>query len=611
MFPPGTDAPPNIMNLTSVCDVSGYSVIDFDVNKAVSETVCEVILFLTNDPLEQAKWSAVFSNENAKAYTIKGTPNGIYTLRADNGVRPVSRQVVVDCARQVTTLVIDSVAVTQASKATAADAKATVHLSGAPGTTPNVVEVHLGNFIWLPATETAPGVFEISYTGLAVGLHTAYGRDSAGNKAEFTFNIDAAKVTGCTNPKATNYNPDATDDDGTCEFAPPEAKAIISVSILSSLRFVYESQLDELPNLDNRLYACGEDWPAIYRPPYFQKVCPTDKTITQFRSNYEQHVAEIIDYATGQVVQTMVVELKQKNIGIRRPFDAWLTQNVGSPTTARLFFNGGKLPLDFVVCDTVAVKNANPVSLNNEYTISSIAFDPVDSIPYLIINLPYPTGTPTALRINVTAEAIYDTQPYNVYEFTPVWDDLAYGGYFVRIRATAPVAGFLNSVFNSEPIALMPHFPSTNLITWRNYDDVAGLAFGTGLVCGLRVESDIWQRMPGGTSSTFRNPANQLIKLRSTMQRKVQFNTYHLPPWLHEKLGFVFGLDRVEINGIEYQTEESYANPSYVNRYALSNSSITIEQVTAFTDQNDSDLIDINGLSNDFVLINGKYLRIK
>jgi hypothetical protein len=607
MFAPGTSAPPNIMNLTSVCDVSGYSVISFDVNKAVVETVCEVILFLKDDPNEQAKWSDVF-NENAKAFTVKGIANGTYTLRADNGIASKDYTVLVDCARQISTLVIDAVDTTAATKATVKDGKAVIHLAAAAGVT---VETHLGNFIWAAATETAPGIYEITYTGLAVGLYTVYGRDADGNKAEYTFTIDATKVLGCTSKGAKNYNPDATDDDGTCEFEPPTQAAYISISILSSLRFVREALLDELPNLDNRLYVCGEDWPAIYRPPYYQKVCPTDKTITQFRSNYEQHVAEIVDYTTGQVVQTMPVELKQKNLGITRPYDAWLTQNIGSPTTARLFFNGGKLPYDFVIGDSVNIKNGTPSALNTQYLVTAIDFDPVNSIPYLVINLTYPTAAPLQLRINVTAEAVYDTQPYNVYEFTPVWEDLQYGAYFVRIRATALTAGFLNATFTTEPIALMPYFPNTHLITWRNYDDAAGLNFGTGLVCGLRVESDLWQRLPGGTSATFRNPANQLIKLRSTMQRKAQFNTYQLPPWLHEKLGFIFGLDRIEINNIEYQTEDNYANPSYTARYALSNASITVEQVTAFTDQNDTDVIDLNGLSNDFVLVNGKYLRIK
>jgi hypothetical protein len=607
MYPPGSGMPPTISNLYSVCDTQGFSVIEFDCNKAISGSVLGV--YLENRATNKIVWSSGFgADKNAQAFEIRGTANGSYRLVAGNGEADVEQPILIDCSRSTTTLTIDAVDPTPTSKATLKDGKAVVHLADVIG---SVVEAHLGNFIWAAATEVAPGIYEITYTGLAVGLYTVFGRDAAGNKAEYTFTIDATKVLGCTSKGAKNYNPDATDDDGTCEFEPPTQAAYISVSILSSLRFVHEALLDELPNLDNRLYACGEDWVAIYRPPYYQKVCPTDKTITQFRSNYEQHVAEIVDYTTGQVVQTMPVELKQKNIGVTRPYDAWLTQNIGSPTTARLFFNGGKLPFDFVIGDSVNIENATPGALNSQYLITAIDFDPSNSIPCLVINLAYPTAAPMQLRINVTAEAVYDTQPYNVYEFTPVWEDLQYGAYFVRIRATAPVAGFLNATFNSEPIALMPNFPNTHLITWRNYDDAAGLNFGTGLVCGLRVESDLWQRLPGGTSSVFRNPANQLIKLNSAMQRKAQFNTYQLPPWLHEKLGFIFGLDRIEINNIEYQTEENYANPSYISRYALSNSSIIIEQVTAFTDQNDTDVIDLNGLSNDFVLVNGKYLRIK
>jgi hypothetical protein len=63
-----------------------------------------------------------------------------------------------------------------------------------------------------------------------------------------------------------------------------------------------------------------------------------------------------------------------------------------------------------------------------------------------------------------------------------------------------------------------------------------------------------------------------------------------LPPYLHEKLAVAFDCDLVKVNGVEYQSNDSYSDPSYIDRYVLANSSIKLEQVNWLGAYNSDDI---------------------
>lgn len=603
MFPPGSGYPPTITSLTVTCDaVTGESTVSFSVNKAISGSVC--LIGLTNNATAIGVWSdSLSATSNARAFVIRGTANGTYSLIADNGENSVRATVVINCLTAVEAVKITGVAVTNTSTPTATDATAVVSLTAKAGTR---VETHLGNFLWVAASEITGGKFRANYAGLGLGAKTVYARDAAGKLAQFTFFIDSVTIPGCTSASATNYNANATVDDGSCVFTPIVPKPYFSISLMNTLRFV-DTQNTNAPTLDNRLY-CDERWGGVTRPPYYQKIAHGDRLTTQFRSNHAAHLCEIRRYSDNGLVTTMAPTVKVQNIGIQRQYPAWLTKQTGTTTLSRLYFNGGLLPIAFIVGDEIKISNATPAFLNTRYKIVDISFDAVESIPYLIINAPYPQTTPPTARVSITATTTLDVLPYDVHEVTPNPDNIPDGVYYAQIKALAAVGGAVESVYRSEPFAFYPEHENTMLIQYRNYDDAMGLNFSTGLQCNIRVESDFWQRQPGGTRRTYRAPDGKLVKLSAVVQRKNKFNFFRLPPYLHEKIAFAFDMDRVDVNGIEYQCEDGY-NVTYSNRYGLANGEITLEQVEPFTDQNGTDLGDVNGVSTDFIIANNRFLK--
>jgi hypothetical protein len=542
--------------------------------------------------------------------------NGDYHVegRDSNGAVIQAEDFTIEC-RNSEPLTITKVNPGDASTPTAKDGAAYAELVfGSYSGSNFVVQTSLDNSTWLDAMEVSNSNFNTIYYGLAVGSYTLYARvidistnvPLIGVEAQYAFTISYQKIFGCTNPNATNYNKYATDDDGSCTLPPIQEKAHFVVPMMNSLRFVdMVASETQPPSLDNRLY-CSESWQGISRPPYYQKVSRDDIITTQFQSNYDTHNVSLINYQTGLKVADFEVKKKRQNLGVLVQYPAFIAAHPSDTTKSRLYFNSGQLPLAFVVGDRVEVLNATPASLNKEYTIFSLAFDSAQSVPFLILNLPYVTAAPIPNRINVTVQTQYDLLPYNVYEASTDWGVLPNGGYYIKIEATR--AGFDNVLYKSEPFSLFPIHEGTNIVNWRNFDNTQGLDFSTGLNCGIRVESELWQRFPGGTRKTYRSPDNRLIKLSAMPQRKVKFNTFWLPPWLHEKLSIAFDFDHVEINGEEFQSEDGYAEPQYIARYALANSSISLEKVESI-DTNSDDLGDVNGVAP-FIVVNEKYLQI-
>jgi hypothetical protein len=80
----------------------------------------------------------------------------------------------------------------------------------------------------------------------------------------------APVVRGCTDPNADNYDEDATEDDGSCEYTPPPRLAHFVISPALGLRF-WKPAAAELPAFDNRLL--GDERPLdTNNPGYCQLI---------------------------------------------------------------------------------------------------------------------------------------------------------------------------------------------------------------------------------------------------------------------------------------------------------------------------------------------------
>lgn len=226
MLAPGsgtTGTPPTITNLSVTCTTDRGSVVAFTAVKNLSGAVLS--LTLTNAVSGNEVWAGGFGSSTSSApFQIVGTANGDYVLRADNGQAFRDYPVQIDCGASGAGAGCDLLATAVAVAPPAAGAYGSLRLSFTTSSPPVQVYLrglNLAHILQGPTQNLAPGSYD--YTGTA-DPGTPYLielTDAAGCKATATATIPAfvpVPVPGCTDPYATNYNPAATQNNGSCTY---------------------------------------------------------------------------------------------------------------------------------------------------------------------------------------------------------------------------------------------------------------------------------------------------------------------------------------------------------------------------------------------------------
>jgi hypothetical protein len=308
--------------------------------------------------------------------------------------------------------------------------------------------------------------------------------------------------------------------------------------------------------------------------------------ILQFNSDFDSHTVELRDYCTDEVVKTFSVDLKEQNLGISEDFGITIRNHFNNPGKSRVYFNVGTPPIPLSTGDTFTIIN-NPDGFDGSYAIIDVVNDALLGYQYLVINRNYDIA---AANTSGTGRFVSDTADFNVYESTFTFIDVPNGQFYVRLRAFSDN----ERIALSEPIDLRSEHSKTNLIEYRNTDNAFGLTWTTGYIGAIRVESIFFKRLPGGIRSTSRNSDYSLVKINAKKTRITLFETFMLPPYLHEKLSVIFDCDYFAINGVQHQSSDAYDDPAYVDRFPLANSSIKLEQVEWFGKYNSDDISTVN-----------------
>jgi hypothetical protein len=175
-----------------------------------------------------------------------------------------------------------------------------------------------------------------------------------------------------------------------------------------------------------------------------------------------------------------------------------------------------------------------------------------------------------------------------VYETVLNLNALPEGYYYVTIYVGDTLGG--QQIAQSEPIHLKTVHKKTTLLEYRNVDNF-DITWTTQYIGRMRVPAYVGhKRVPGGDIVTSRNSDYALVNNMSRKIRGQIFEVYKLPPYLLEKLNVITGLDFWSLNGDQFQSQENWGDPEYVDKTLLASASIRIEQVGWLEKYNSHDL---------------------
>lgn len=377
--------------------------------------------------------------------------------------------------------------------------------------------------------------------------------------------------------------------------------SFLDVPTMQSLHAVVLSTIDACDNpqqLDNALF-CQQVHPYYSKCDYPNKVAKCDGFPYQWNSDFENFTVTLKDRKTNADVKLFPWELKEQNLGLLEDHDITLRDHTEAGKM-RVYFNVGAVPIPLAVGDNFEILN-NLDGYDGNYTIVDIIQDVFLGYQYLVINQTWvgPGSTSAA-----TGKFSVATADFNVFEASLSFLDVADGEYYIELKAFNPS---LTKTAVTEPIYLKVEHPETNCIDFRNFDNAFGVTWQTGITCRIRIESQFFKRLPGGERVVSRNSNFSLVKVNAKKTRGMLFETFQLPPYLHEKLSCIFDMDFFAINGLECQAADAYSDPQYLTRYPLANSSIKLEVKEWFDRYNSHDIGSIS--DGGFILTETGFLK--
>jgi predicted heme/steroid binding protein len=365
----------------------------------------------------------------------------------------------------------------------------------------------------------------------------------------------------------------------------------LQVPLLNSIFFVIPETVDNINVMqtpDNTLL-CKQYFPGFQCTNYYQKVGKYDNPIVHINSSFENHSLVLKTYPDGELVKAFSVFLKEQNIGVAEDFAISIRNHVGFVGQSRVYFASGDITVPIEQGETFEILNSLD-GFNGSYAVVSIQYDSILGVSYMVINAPY---TPSTNSSNAIGRFISTYENFNVLEAPTDLSDVDDGKYYMELVASDNAGNSKTAI--SEPIDLRLTHPNTVLIEYRNIDNAFDITWTTGYIGRVRIEALVGhKRFPGGERTMSRDADFSPVKVSARKQRIFLLETFMLPPYLHEKLSVIFDTDYWKVNNIEYQATDGYAEPEYIYKFKLANSSIRIEQVGWFNKYNSHDIGTVN-----------------
>ena len=412
------------------------------------------------------------------------------------------------------------------------------------------VEYSLDNVNWFS---------ESSFSGLENGNYTVYIRDQYGCKKTKYFAV-----------VENNFE---------------HGEAFISKE--NSIRFK-EQRINYLTD-ENSKY-CESNSKLNYG--YVQEFLSSDSITTQFKSNYLNVSARLINQETDEVTPIICTPITQ-NLNNKAKYTGVKAYQFNENQFGVYFESGNILDYDTnVIIDSYSLngglplwaKLGNSVNLNGVgYYIDNIGFDETVNAEVLIFN---GALSLSSLVRTHTLSCVFNLQDYEVYEFTIDFSRFLNQNIILEIINDDP--NFGNHIIQSETLHISPFLKDYLEINYWNTTNT-NIIYSSGIRHLLRLP---YNRIKAADTDTHENGRTDTSTrlLKAEILEATEFEFMPFPLELYRKVKIALSLDNVFINEVGYikGSEFQKENLGSSNLYKLTatmiksgnefNSSLSTEQ---------------------------------
>lgn len=343
-----------------------------------------------------------------------------------------------------------------------------------------------------------------------------------------------------------------------------------SVPLSNSFSFIEQQQA---PNGLNVFYNGYNVQPNDYVPSvrwynkkYFQHWTNVDTVTTQFRSNYDQISARLVDIVTETPYKTMSIVKKSNNLGLRQILQC-VVYDRGNNQSGVYFLSGNTYDADGNIVGSYDLDGKLPTwaRVGNVFTLSGTAsngtfqikqtiFDEDLLVDAIIIDRVY---TDAIASVNGLADATYNKLDYEVYEFDTSFADVVEGCYRVELVMQDSLGEYQNSFWDSTPLLVDNNIKDECYFESSDHPD-DGIDYSTGIIHKQRVRGVAFVPEYDATKTTNRDSARRLRTLDGRTTKIINFSGSELPFWVDEKLSLFISKKLVKLNGVEVNSEEGF-----------------------------------------------------
>lgn len=307
----------------------------------------------------------------------------------------------------------------------------------------------------------------------------------------------------------------------------------------------------ELLNINNTL-SSEEDVRFTYQ--YRQMFLDTDKVLTQFKTSYNTLSAKLIN--TDTLVEVALSIVKKTNfIGTKDMRDAIVKKRTDEVTLGISFQSGDTYNYDTGVANgEYELSGSLPAWAKKDATfyidtigwliIKSLARDETNTYWEIVVDY-----TPAWIDATMKVKTIFDTHPYEVYEYET--DFATYLNKDMQLKLQATNTGWVDVNYISEVIQVREKYE--NIVTLGYYSDenTNNMYYTSGIKNKMILDGILGGYSPDGEQEVHLGDTRAVL-VNSSMNSNFKLSIFDVPTAIARQISIAFSHKFMSVNGVFY-----------------------------------------------------------